>query len=169
MLASYSNSGQTDLDTHIPSCQFAYRSSKHAATNESPFYMMYLRDLNMPIDLALLPDHTAVTGVPDYVTVMKERLLHAKSVVSDNIKGKQEYYKDYYDKGSKPSNFLVGDQVLIFTPKPRKGLSPKLQRLFVGPYEIVEVMPPNVKVLITGGKKPVTQIIHLNRCRKCQL
>ena len=165
MLAAYTNSGQTDWDIHLPSVLFAYRTAKHATTHESPFYMMYLRDTCMPIDLNLEAEPNLTMEVNDFLTIMKQRMVLAKAVVDINIQTAQSSYCEDYDKKAKPFNFAVGDQVVILTPKPKKGISPKLQRLYNGPFEVLDVTPPTIKVKLISRKNAQPQIIHANRCR----
>jgi len=51
MLSSYVYYKQTDWDAHIPSCLLAYRNAVHPGTGFTPFYLMYLRNTNMPVDI----------------------------------------------------------------------------------------------------------------------
>ena len=165
MLASYTNSSQNDWDCHIPSCLFAYRTSNHNATNESPFYLMYLRDTFMPTDHLLNTSETTSMETAEYITVMKQRLALAKSVAMANIEYSQESYKSYYDLQAQPVNIKEGDQVVIMTPKPKKGITPKLQRLYAGPFLVLEATGTNVKVILIGKASARPQWIHANRCR----
>lgn len=42
---------QDDWDDYIPYVLFAYRTTIHPATGQTPFYMMFLRDARTPADL----------------------------------------------------------------------------------------------------------------------
>ncbi|GBM06878.1 hypothetical protein AVEN_269004-1 [Araneus ventricosus] len=46
--------------------------------------------------------------------------------------------KTRYDSGATGHHFKEGDQVWMYTPKRRRGLSPKLQQNWEGPYTIVK-------------------------------
>lgn len=53
MLAKYVNDEQSDWDEKINSMLFAYRTSIHSSTKETPFYLVYGRQPRLPVDLAL--------------------------------------------------------------------------------------------------------------------
>ncbi|GBO43472.1 hypothetical protein AVEN_143143-1 [Araneus ventricosus] len=46
--------------------------------------------------------------------------------------------KTRYDSGATGHHFKEGDQVWMYNPKRRRGLSPKLQQNWEGPYTIVK-------------------------------
>jgi len=45
------NTGQNDWDVHIPSYLFTYRNAVHLGSGYTPFYLMYLSNSNMSVDL----------------------------------------------------------------------------------------------------------------------
>ncbi len=125
---------------------------------------MYLKDSSMPIDLLLKSDECLVVECEEYVSVMKQHPEMAKMVVTENIKSSQDYYKLNYDKKSNTFHFHKEDRVLVYTPKPRKGISPKLQRLYNGPYIVLEIIAPNLKISKPRRGENSHQIVHANRC-----
>ena len=46
--------------------------------------------------------------------------------------------KRYYDIGTTESKLEVGDAVWLYNPQRKKGLSPKLQKPWQGPYVIIK-------------------------------
>ena len=50
-LLKYVNDEQDDWDEYLDSILFAYRTSKHASTQYSPFFLMYGRDAILPVEL----------------------------------------------------------------------------------------------------------------------
>ena len=163
MLSSYANSKHNDWDVYIPSCLFAYRNAVHASTKETPFFLMYLRNANMPIDLTFTTPVSQYMEVPDYVTLMKERICKVWKQAGLQLKYQQEQAKDQYDKKAKDHNFKVGDQVMVSTPLTVKGHSAKLHRPFKGPYEVVKVTSTNLQIKKKRGKDPI--VVHVNRCK----
>ena len=163
MLSTYTNSTQTDWDRYIPPCLFAYRSTVHASTGQTPFYLMYLRHPNIPIDLEFPIPTSHYMETPDYVTVMIERLGKVWEQAGLQLKHQQEQYKEQYDKKSKEHEIKVGDKVMVSTPLTTKGHSTKLYRPFKGPYDVADVNKTNVRLNKPKSKIPI--VVHANRCR----
>ena len=163
MLSTYTNSNQTDWDKYIPSCLFAYRNAVHASTNQTPFYMMYLRESNMPIDLKFPIPSSHYMESPDYVTLMLERLQKVWTQAGLQLKFQQEQYKEQYDKNAKSHVIKPGDKIMLSTPLTKKGLSNKLNRPFKGPYDVLNVTDNNIQITKKRNKSPIT--VSVNRCR----
>ncbi len=83
------------------------------------------------------------------------------------IEKAQKSQKTQYDKKvTKTSDdFRVGDKVFVYTPNPKKGLSPKLQSLYKGPQRIIELSDTNAKVIMLNSPRSKPQWVHLNRCK----
>ena len=165
MLSCFVNEQQTDWDMYIAPCLFAYRNTVHASTGMTPFYLMYLRNSNMPSDIKWTTPITQYQEVPEYKELMMERLHSAWDKAGLRMKYAQESMKENYDQKAKPHTFKVGDRVLINTPQPKKGLTPKLKRPFKGPYEVLKVTDTNLKVKCVNGRKNEPIIVHANRCK----
>ena len=64
--------------------------------------------------------------------------------------------------------YIVGDFVWLHRPVRRKGLSPKLQRPWSGPYEVVEVLSPQTyRIRLAGKGKRTTMVVHHDRIKPC--
>jgi len=120
----------------------------------------------MPVDLDFSPQSSQLMEVPDFVTIMLERLNIVYKQVGLRIKYNQEKYKEQYDKKTKPHSFRVGDRVRIFAPEPKKGLTPKLARPYKGPYEVVRVTPTNLFIIKNKNADPI--VVHVNRCKRAE-
>jgi hypothetical protein len=168
MISSYVNSGQTDWDVHLSSCVYAYNNAVHPATGETPFYLMHLRHNNMPIDLNYEQPKSHLMEVPDYKTLMQERMQLAWQKAGLKIKYNQEEYKEAYDKKAKDHDLKIGDLVYLNKPEPKKGLSPKLQRPYKGPYRVCGITATNVRLQAVNNKNAEIIVVHANRCKKVQ-
>ena len=75
ILAKMVDENQRNWCELTPYVAFAYNTSYHSSTAFSPFYLLYLRDARIPIDLAL---ETVGEAVPaewnDYVTKVRSRM-----------------------------------------------------------------------------------------------
>ena len=54
MLTHYTNSSQTDWDEYLPYILLAYRTTPHHTLKQTPFYMLYGRNVRFPFD-TLIP------------------------------------------------------------------------------------------------------------------
>ena len=122
MLSSYTGRTQRDWDLYINPCLFAYRNSVHESTGETPFYLMYLRRNNMPIDLNFQDFTTKYMDTADYQSLMQERLQSVWKQAGLKIKYRQEQYKATYDNKAHDHQIKVGDLVYLNRPEPRKGI-----------------------------------------------
>ncbi|WKY04700.1 hypothetical protein Q1695_005594 [Nippostrongylus brasiliensis] len=94
MLRTYIDSDQLNWDVFLPACVFAYNTSVHLSTNESPFFMLFGRDPVLNIDLLIR--HRTQQHIPSDTdpSIYKESLvssLHAvwSSVASYNTKRRE--------------------------------------------------------------------------------
>ena len=73
--------------------------------------------------------------------------------------------KRYYDYKSWPQSFEAGDLVRVYSPHRYKGRTPKWQRCYSGPYEVVRrVNAVNYVVRKNSCAQPLT--IHVNKFNK---
>ncbi len=164
ILSMYCEKNQRDWDEYLSLALFAYRTATHESTGESPFYLLYGRDAILPVNLHYnIP--TTYADERAYKEVLTERLQDAWKLTRINIQKAQEHQKSSYDKSVIASDFHIGDQVLIHTPRPKKGRSPKLTHCWMGPYHIIDIHSPTVTVVPADKPNNTPQIIHMNRLK----
>ncbi|GBN05460.1 hypothetical protein AVEN_162558-1 [Araneus ventricosus] len=66
------------------------------------------------------------------------------------------------DSGATGHHFKEGDQVWMYNPKRRRGLSPKLQQNWEGPYTIVKKLN-DVIYRVQRSPNAEPKVIHINR------
>lgn len=93
------NEQQDDWDEAIDDILFAYRTSVHATTKYSPFYLMFGRQARLPIEIEL--DNEAGSneerGLEQRLEELKT-LRQSYGSAADNIVIGQDKQKAYYDK-----------------------------------------------------------------------
>ena len=122
----------------------------------------------MPVDLAFPTPQLQYMDEPTYADYLPNFLNKAWEVARTNIEEAQKEYQRRYNEKSQAHPFKKGDQLLIHTPQPRKGISPKLQRPWHGPYKVLEATPqivqvqPQAKTPRRGFTSTVANQLHTN-------
>jgi hypothetical protein len=165
MLSSYTASNQDDWDLHLPYCLYAYRAVEQSTTGFSPFFLMFGREPGLPSDYLFEAPTLEYVDAPTYAHHLSTYLGKAWKWARSNILGRQQEYQERYDRTAFPHTFKTNDQVLIYTPQPQKGKSPKLQRLWKGPFVVVAHTPQNLLVHPTNKPKKEPFWVSCNRCK----
>ena len=163
MLSSFVEKSQRDWDVLLPYMLFAYRTSVHESTKDTPFFLMFGRDPITPLDRSLLP-HVNMHWIddPNFKQIMMHRLEKAWTQSRDNIETTQANFTKYHKVN--PVGYQKGDLVRIYFPVVKQGKTLKLSRLWKGPYRVLKVMDSNL--LLQSLIKPENlQLIHKNRCK----
>ncbi|KAK2894334.1 hypothetical protein Q8A73_016818, partial [Channa argus] len=129
-LAILTSRHQKDWDQHLPLVLWAYRTAVQESSQCTPATLMFGRELRTPVDL----------GGPelDYLRRLKERLsvVHQLAQESQGDAGARQ--KRAYDGRCHGHPFSVGDNVWVYCPVRKRGLSPKLTSHWQGPGEILD-------------------------------
>jgi len=72
--------------------------------------------------------------------------------------------KRRYDASVKPQTYSVGEEVLVYNPKKRRGQFSKWQPCWFGPFTVEKVLNSTNYVVKKGRGKSV--VIHVDRMRK---
>jgi len=129
---------QLDWDAHLHWLAWAYNTSVHASTGLSPFEVLRGIPPASPLE-ALAP---VVTSAPrsqlEYATAVRSAVESAVALVSSHTAAADAAAKRAYDARHRDVSFAPGDQVMVHVLQPRKGLSPKLQSPWKGPWVVVD-------------------------------
>lgn len=101
---------------------------------ETPFYLMYGRDVVLPIDAVLSQPTKKYASPDDYREEVVRCTQKAHYLAQEHLQKAQQKQKRIYDERAKQRIFRVGDKVMVYNPATPKGLSPKLSHLRHGPY-----------------------------------
>jgi len=104
----------------------------------------------------------------DYVSQMRRKLHETHGRVRVKLQQASDRMKTVYDRNAADGGYKSGDQVWLFSPYRKKGLSPKLQKQWTGPCIVLT----RINDLIYRIKKPDGKrlIVHYNRLApyRCQ-
>ena len=140
-LAILTSCRQRDWDQHLPLVLWAYRTAVQESTKCTPAVLMFGHELRTPVDLVFgPPPEPELEGAPgmDYLYSLRERLqlVHEKTRKALSDAGLRQ--KRAYDFRCTGQDFAPGEQVWVYSPERKKGLSPKLMSQWVGPCTVLE-------------------------------
>ena len=164
-LAMFVNKCQTDWDEKIPLFLMAYRSTPQGTTGFSPAQVIYGRDLHLPEHLVRTPQHPQVLNTP-YAMKLRHHLEQVRRFASEEAQLKLRFQKEWFDRRAKRPLHKEGDWVWVFEPKRSRGICPKLQPLWTGPW-VVTKRHNEVLFDVQMGKK--IRRLHANRMTKAEI
>lgn len=161
-LAKVVSDHQRDWDRYLHLFTMAYRSSVQESTGETPACIMFGREVRLPCDLEFGCKPGVEIAGEDYVSRLKGRLHYVHERVRRNLQIASDRMKTRYDTKAAEGGYEVGDLVWLFNPQRRRGLSPKLQKNWEGPYKVVKRINDVVYRIqkLPRGKK---RVVHVNR------
>ena len=167
MLAKYVSGHQRDWDEHLPLVMMAYRSSVHASTQYTPFYLLFGHEVRLPVDIMFgrQPDHQP--EVSEYVRNLRDTLEDVHENAREHLRTAQKRQKDHYDQRIAGEQIEIGDRVFLHEPAVKKGQSKKLHSPWQGPY-IVVTRIGDVTYRIQAEDNPrKRKVVHFNRLKRC--
>ena len=138
MLGKVVSENQKDWDSHLSAVLCAYRASKHESTGFTPYELA-------AIDIVLCsisedrPKHETYV---DYVEDLRKRLIKSHQIAREHLGTAADCRMQEYDLKVKPRSFQVGEKIWYLYPRRYTAKSPKWQKHFIGPFEVVKVLPP---------------------------
>ncbi|KAL4231721.1 hypothetical protein ACF0H5_009297 [Mactra antiquata] len=166
-LRAYITKDQSNWPELLPNVMMAFRASPCTeSSGYSPFNLMFGRDMNLPIDVTLMPKPSLGQNVTEYFHNLTARLKISRDIARQNMERAQDRAKDRHDVKAKMPQFKVGDKVLLRQEKVPLGLSQKLQQKWDGPFLITEMGPHftyKLKIIATG--KLLKSFINASRLK----
>jgi transposase InsO family protein len=153
------NEDSNDWDDFIEYCIFTMNTTRNRATGYSPFELIYGYQAEIPSSFKTM---SVRYNYDDYIYELKYKLQRAHQLARERQLEEKNVNKKFYDRKAKELEIKVGDKVLLLNTS-KRGEGRKLQSLYVGPYEVVEIVSEtNVKLRI--GKK--IKVVHKNLIKK---
>ncbi|GFX19507.1 retrovirus-related Pol polyprotein from transposon 412 [Trichonephila clavipes] len=131
-------SSQQDWVKKLPFFLLAYRTTVHETTGYSPSQMLFRRDLRLPADLLFSRPPDAPLAPEEYIEKLQAWMEEMHQLARERIGMASKKMKTRYDARATGHDFHEGDKVWLWNPKRRKGLSPKLQTNWEGPYTVLK-------------------------------
>jgi len=148
-----------DWSKYLHEATFAINTTVHSVTRFTPFFLVYGRNPNLPID-NLLPT------IPDCLDdnesrVAEKRLQTALPIANANTVEAQEKERAKHDSRHTHLQFKVGDLVLMKNLSTKKNETRKLKPIWKGPYEVINHIPDKSSVQIQRHPTPRNKVPKL--------
>ena len=165
ILAFYVNKNQSNWDDILPSVVFAYHTSCHGSTKETPFQLLYGRKARLPNDvLEWIGEDLHIKHNTQTQNIIKNIKL-AQDIAKKNNKEAQKIMKIAYDKNISNITFKVGEKVLLRDKMKYIGKSPKFLPKYKGPYILIKQLSPVTFQVGTTNKRMFDKV-HVTRLKK---
>ena len=169
MLAVTAKDKPFDWENHVRAVCMAYNTSVQATTGYSPLYLMFGRQVKMPIDITLgISDPESASSTPaSYTSALRTNLTSAYENVRNKMGLQLDRQKELYDEKTHGEPFHVGQLVWLHSNVVKRGSVKKFHHPWTGPFRIVSRLS-DVTYRIQGTSRPRHRlIVHFNRLKKC--
>ena len=139
-----------------------YRSRVHQSTGFPPAEALLRLKLRLPIDLLVPRDDDRLVSYGEFVRRHREYLEEVRDEIGLALTEVGHKMKARYDTTAHPVPLVMGDKVWVRILNRTKGLSPKLQSRWDGPFEVLEVINDQLVRILRRGKRIV---IHRSRIK----
>jgi hypothetical protein len=135
-LRTYTNFQQDDWIDWLQAAEFAYNNAKNASTGFSPFQAWQANNPIAPGKEEILPSITN-----ESIEIRLKGMAEMRAKLEENLRNAVARQAAYYDKRHVPTEFHVGQEVLLSTKnltswRPNK----KFDLKYDGPFKIVEAV-----------------------------
>jgi hypothetical protein len=175
MLRQYTNEHQTDWDIYLPYVMFAYCTAQQETVKHSPFYLLYGREPQMPIDAMLPVSVDNLFESPTrYVEEVQRRMHIAHNTVHKLLTTVQEKRAEENKQldEKKLKQFHIGDVVMKRVHQVPKGKSLKLASQWTGKYQVIDVLPNGNSYQIHPidkqdrlNRRSISEVIHASQLK----
>ena len=168
-LAKITGESHDDWDLKLNTVLMGYRASRQASTKFSPYYMLYQKEMRLPIHNEVCPESGAdlvdLTTEQDFDVGIIENLLtareHAFLKAEENILAAQKKQKQTYDRKHQAKVLPVGARVLLENTLQKQRKGGKLEPIWLGPYTISKDLGKGLYELANEAGKVVKKIARL--------
>jgi predicted aspartyl protease len=165
LFATSVNENQRNWTDCLPYVAYAYNTAYHSSTTFTPFYLMFLREPRMGVDIM---DETCkateFSSPEDYARVMRERMQSAYQLVHGQLKSVFARAKRRYDVRVRECHVKVGDRVWYFSPRKYRNKSPKWSLQTSGPFEVMRKVN-DVNYVVRRSARHPSFVVHIDRLR----
>ncbi|KAJ3665873.1 hypothetical protein Zmor_001338 [Zophobas morio] len=165
MLSHYLDEQNADWDELLPFALMAYRNRIHEATKESPHFLMFGRDMELPFHAFVRSEQVQYEISESYIPNLLKQMHKALTEAAKNLEGSINQRCEKYNKNVITKEYQLGDKVWLYTPSIKgKKLATKFVPKWTGPYRIVSrTGPVNYRIIEIGSANE--QLVHAARLK----
>ncbi|KAJ3644082.1 hypothetical protein Zmor_026755 [Zophobas morio] len=143
----------------------AYRNRIHEATKESPHFLMFGRDMELPFHAFVRSEQVQYEISESYIPNLLKQMHKALTEAAKNLEGSINQRCEKYNKNVITKEYQLGDKVWLYTPSIKgKKLATKFVPKWTGPYRIVSrTGPVNYRIIEIGSANE--QLVHAARLK----
>ena len=164
-MIAMSSEDQENWDEFLPFLSLAYRSTPHEVLGTTPNFMMFGREISMPVDVMLPPCMEDHVSPHEYVEKLKNKLTYAYSLARKSLKKAAERQTSLYNRKKFGDTFTAGAAVWYANKLRKKGVSPKLQPKWRGPCVIRKMYNDVLAEVQLSPKKSI--VVHTDLLKPC--
>lgn len=129
-------------------CNDRYNKTEHTVTGFTPKYLL---------------DGTDTSSLPDEIKKInnKENWIRDKELALERTKKSHEYNKKIFNKNRKNHRFNTGD--LVYIENGNRLNRRKLDKLRIGPFEIIEKISDSLYRIKIGKRKQEAEFFHVTK------
>ena len=143
----------------LPTVEMVINALPNSSTGFSPFYLNYGHEPVMPVQLLEGNEKTSTESVASFI----RRVTSDWELAKENLKRSVGMQQRYYDSKHRDISYKVGDLVLLSTRNLRmKGTPGKLQRKFVGPFQVTETIGQQAYRLSLPDDWKIHPVFHVS-------
>jgi hypothetical protein len=142
-LSAYVTHNPGTWDKYLHGALFAYRTTVHPATGETPFFLMHGREARIPLDVIRSSAPKLLEDIQQFKSKLTVDLQRAYEIVRDKLMENAISMKRKWDAHTRdPETFADGERVLMYHPQVNRESneaphSQKFKGHWRGPYEII--------------------------------
>ena len=129
MLSHFVRKDARNWDEYVPYAIMAYRAIPYCSTKYYPYYLVFGRDMRLPIEDDWRPqtsgDKLQESDYENHVRLLAKRLHEANEAARQQSKRSHETAKRYYDHSVKWEQFTRGELVYLHDPTHKRGKARK--------------------------------------------
>ena len=161
---------QNDWDVYIPQLAGAIRATVNRSTGQTPNFMMFGREINIPADLMFASVMTEESMlVNEYIQKLVVSLRESHQFALKKLKETQKRMKKNYDLRILEKTYETGDKVYVQGEAVSQGICKKIAPPWKGPGIIIEKIIPYLFRIQIRNKVMLVNHDKIKLCRDRQL
>ena len=151
----------SDVLTYV---QFVYNTTQHLATNFTPAFLHFGRELSSSLNLLLPTPSQGVSSYGEFAQNVVDNMRLAIECARETLLNAAEMASRTYNRHVKPVSFAEGTSVLVYYPRKFEGKFSKWQRLYSIEGRVVKRLS-DVTYVIYDKIAKRNRIVHVDKMR----